>query len=439
MQATPFEYRRKQLLDKMPPHTAAVIGAAKEKSRNRDAEYPFRQDSDFFYLTGFNEPEAWLVLVKGEDYQQSVLFNRAKNLEQEIWTGIRLGQEQALVELQVDQAFALDEMPKQWLALFDGLTAIYYDFSRDDVDGAIKSCLRKMAQMQRTGVKPPRQLNELSDWLHELRLVKSDEEVAIMRKSAQISAEAHCRAMQACQAGMFEYQIEAEIIHHFMHNGARQPAYESIVAGGENACILHYTQNRSVLADGDLLLIDAGAEWNMYAADITRTFPVSGKFSPIQHKVYTIVLNAQRAAIDAVSPESSFDDYHQAAVRVITQGLIELGVLQGDFDALIKDEAYKPYYMHKTGHWLGMDVHDVGAYKTEGAFRQLKPGMVLTVEPGLYFGLHLKGKVADELLGIGIRIEDDVLVTDAGCEILTDGVPKDIDAIESLMSGGVSV
>lgn len=446
--AAEFAARRQRLLQQLGEKAVAVIRSATVQIRNRDADHPFRQDSDFLYLTGFNEPDAVAVFIPGRKEGEYVLFCQPKDPAMERWTGLRAGVEGAVRDYGADQAFPVCELDKHILPLLAGREEIHYRLGVDNAfDQQVISWLNSLRSQSRNGVVPPHTIRVLDNALHAMRLFKSDAEVAMMRHAADVAARAHTRAMQYCQPGRFEFEVEAEILHEFRQAGM-VPAYNSIVGGGENACILHYVENRCALQDGDLLLIDAGSEHQGYASDITRTFPVNGRFSPEQKALYQVVLDAQHAAIAAVKPGNTWDHPHQAAVRALTRGLVELGLLSGDVDELIKDppkpsdgspakEApYRQFYMHKTGHWLGLDVHDVGDYKVNGEWRMLEPGMVLTVEPGLY--ISPAEQVDKKWWNIGIRIEDDVLVTATGCEVLTSGVVKEVAAIEALMAKGAA-
>jgi Xaa-Pro aminopeptidase len=416
----------------------AVLPAASVSVRNRDVEFPYRQDSDFVYLTGFPEPEAVLVLIPDREEGEFVLFCRERSPEMETWNGRRAGLEGARSDYGADEAFPITELDERMPELLQDRERVYYTLGkRADFDQRFMVWLNRVRGKARTGVRAPRVFVSLDDLVHGLRLIKSPAEIKAMRRAAEISAAAHRRAMEVCQPGMLESQLEAELIHEFMRQGCRSPAYPSIVGSGRNACILHYTQNTARLRHGDLVLIDAGGEYEHYAADITRTFPVSGRFSAAQKAVYEVVLSAQKAAIAKVRTGSRWNEPHDAAVRVLTEGMVELGLLQGAVDELITQEAYRRFYMHRTGHWLGMDVHDVGDYKVDGEWRVLEPGMVLTVEPGIYIP-ESEGEeaVAQHWRNIGIRIEDDVLVTRAGHEILSASVPKAIDDIEALVGAG---
>ncbi|MFC0226348.1 Xaa-Pro aminopeptidase [Serratia aquatilis] len=429
-----FHNRRQALLAKMAPASAAVIFAAPEATRSADSEYPYRQNSDFWYLTGFNEPEAVLILVKSDEtHNHSVLFNRIRDLTAEIWFGRRLGQEAAPAKLGVDRALAFDEINAQLHLLLNGLDVVYhaqgqYAYADEILFGA----LDKLRKGFRQNLAAPATITDYRPWLHEMRLFKSADEVAVMRRAGEISAMAHTRAMEKCRPGMFEYQLEGEILHEFMRLGARYPSYNTIVGSGENSCILHYTENECQMRDGDLVLIDAGCEYLGYAGDITRTFPVNGKFSKPQREVYDIVLASINKALEMFKPGVSIREVNDQVVRIMISGLVDLGVLKGDVEQLFAEQAHRPFFMHGLSHWLGLDVHDVGHYGTPSRDRILEPGMVLTVEPGLY--IQPDADVPAEYRGIGIRIEDDILITEDGNENLTESVVKDADAIEALMA-----
>lgn len=410
-----------------------IVAAAPERVRNNDAHYPYRQDSDFHYLTGFPEPDAVLALVPGRAAGEVILFCRERDPERERWDGPRAGTDGAVEAFGMDDAFPIDDIDDILPGLIEGRERVYYHFGRDvDFDLRLIAWVNRVRAQMRQGARPPHEFVALSHLLHDLRLYKSRAELRLMKKSAQIGAAAHVRAMQATRPDMNEHEIEAELLHVFRKHGA-VPSYEPIVGGGANACVLHYRANNAPLRDGDLLLIDAGAEYECYASDITRTFPVNGRYSPEQRALYDIVLDAQLAAIDEVRAGRPFDAYHEAAVRVITRGLIKLGLLSGSLDKNLREHGYRAFYMHKTGHWLGLDVHDAGDYRVDGEYRLLEPGMVVTVEPGLYIAPDAKG-VPAKYRGIGIRIEDDVVVTDGDPLVISDGVPKDVDAIEALMA-----
>jgi Xaa-Pro aminopeptidase len=430
-----FAARRAALLDSMPDNSVAFIATAPELIRSNDADHHFRPESNFYYLTGFPEPEAVAFLVKEGDEGRFVLCCRAKDKDREIWDGRRYGPELAAQTFGADDAYPigdLDQVAVELLADRDVLLSS--NLRQSEQAQLIESWMQGIRRQRKQGVRTPEARLDVDAMVAEMRLIKSDYEIELMRTAATISADAHARAMKFVKPGCNEYQLEAEIVHEFAMRGARFPAYNSIVGGGENACILHYVENNAEVKDGDLVLIDAGCEYQMYAADITRTFPVSGKFSPEQRAIYEVVLAAQHAAIAMIKPGNAYDTVHNAAVSVLVDGLISLGLLTGDADTLIAEEAYKEYYMHGTGHWLGIDVHDVGDYRVAGTkeWRNFEPGMVLTVEPGIYVSPSNEA-VDAKWRGIGVRIEDDILVTDSGYENLTAAVPKSIAAIEALM------
>jgi len=430
-----FAKRRKDLMAQMGPNSIAILPAAPSHVRNRDTEYAYRQDSDFYYLTGFGEPESVAVLIPGREHGEYVLFCRERNREMEIWTGLRAGPEGAVNDYGAADAFPIDDIDEILPGLIEGRDRVYYSIGRNpEFDKQVMEWVNTIRAKVRAGAHPPGEFVMLEHFLHDMRLFKSKAEVDVMRRAGEISAAAHVRAMQVCKPGMYEFQLEAELLHEFYRNGSRAPAYNSIVGGGRNGCILHYNENDAILNNGDLVLIDAGCELAHYASDITRTFPVSGTFSAEQKALYELTLRAQYAAIEAVKPGNHWNQPHDAAVRVLTEGLVDLGLLSGEVDALIESEAYKAFYMHRTGHWLGMDVHDVGDYKIGGEWRVLEPGMVLTVEPGLYVSPDNES-VEPRWRGIGIRIEDDVVVTNSGCEVLTVAVPKTVEEIERIMAG----
>ncbi|KTD18753.1 Xaa-Pro aminopeptidase [Legionella lansingensis] len=427
-----YQLRRKQLAAKLPQGAIAIIPAASEILRNGDAHYRFRQDSDFYYLTGFNEPDALLYILAGEK-GESYLFNRPRNAAQEQWTGKRLGQENACDVLGVSDAYSIDDLDSHLPNLLSDRTAIYYAIGRHPAyEKKILQALQIVKGKIRRGIKAPEIVHDLDSLVSEMRLFKSEAELALMRKAAEISVQAHKRAMKACRHVQTEYQLEAELVYEFARGGCRSVAYDPIVGGGANSCILHYTENNQPLREGDLVLIDAGGEYQNYAADITRTFPVNGKFSPEQRAIYELVLKAQTAGIAAIKPGLAWNEIQNIIVRILTTGLCELGLLKGEIDSLIANEAYKPFYMHNSGHWLGLDVHDAGRYKIHGEWRFLEPGMVVTVEPGLYISAGMEG-VDKRWWNIGVRIEDDILVTREGHENLTAALPVDIADIEALM------
>ncbi|MCQ4348810.1 Xaa-Pro aminopeptidase [Pseudomonas stutzeri] len=433
-----YARRRQALMQQMVPGSIAILPAAPVHVRNRDVEYDYRQDSDFQYLTGFPEPEAVLALIPGRAHGEYVLFCRERNPERELWDGLRAGQEGAVRDYGADDAFPIDDIDDILPGLIEGRSRVYYALGANpEFDRQLVGWINAIRSKVRQGATPPSEFGALDHLLHDMRLYKSPAEVAVMKAAADISARAHVRAMQTCRPGLHEYHLEAELDHEFRRSGARLAAYGSIVASGRNACILHYRENDAPLRDGDLVLIDAGCELDCYASDITRTFPVGGRFSPEQKAIYELVLAAQAAAIAEVAPGRHWNQAHEASVRVIVAGLVELGLLAGEVDQLIECEAYKPFYMHRAGHWLGMDVHDVGDYKIGGVWRELEPGMCLTVEPGIYVA-HDNPNVEERWRGIGVRIEDDVVVTADGCEVLTGGVPKTVAEIEALMAAARS-
>ena len=434
MNQSEFKKRRKQLMQCIGMGNIALISSAGVRVRNRDVDYPFRQDSDFYYLTGFNEPDALAVFIPGRSQGEYILFCREFDEKKALWEGAHAGLEGAIKHYAADDSFPIDDIDDIVSGMLENKTKVFYPMGRDtDLDHSLQEWIRHIRSQSRSGVMAPAELASIEPIVHEMRLFKSAPELKLMRYAAQVSAQAHVKAMQLCVAGKYEYQVEADIVHHFMQSGLRNVAYPSIVAGGKNACTLHYTENCDKLKDGDLLLIDAGAECDHYAADITRTFPVSGKFSESQALLYQLVLDAQFAAIEQIKPNVPWNAAHDASVEVLTKGLVKLGLLKGSVTKLIKNEKYKQFYMHRIGQWLGMDVHDVGDYKIHQEWRLLQVGMVLTVEPGLYIPEDCKS-VDKKWRGIGIRIEDDVLVTKNGYEILTHGVPKTITEIETLMA-----
>jgi len=417
----------------MAPASAALIFSAPEATRSADSEYPYRQNSDFWYFTGFNEPEAVLVLIKSDDtHNHSVLFNRLRDKTAEIWFGRRLGQEAAPEKLGVDRALAFSEINEQLYQLLNGLDVVYHaqgEYSY--ADAILFTALNTLRKGSRQNLTAPLSITDWRPLVHEMRLFKSPEEVDVLRRAGEISALAHTRAMQTCRPGMFEYQLEGEILHEFNRHGARFASYNTIVGGGENGCILHYTENESELRDGELVLIDAGCEYQGYAGDITRTFPINGKFTPAQREIYDIVLASLDAALTLFRPGTSIQEVTGEVVRIMITGLVKLDILKGDVDQLITDNAHRAFFMHGLSHWLGLDVHDVGVYGPDRS-RTLEPGMVLTVEPGLYIAPD--ADVPPQYRGIGIRIEDDILITENGNENLTASVVKKADEIEALMA-----
>jgi Xaa-Pro aminopeptidase len=430
---TPYRTRRAAVLERIGAGIA-IVPTAPERMRNRDSDYLYRFDSYFYYLTGFPEPEAVLVLIAGAS-PRAILFCREKHPERELWEGFRYGPEAARAAFGFDEAYPIAELDQKLPQLLANQPALHYAPGMDAAwDARVMRWLNDVRALARTGVTAPAEIRDLRVMLDAMRLVKDDHEVAVMRRAADISAGAHVRAMRAARAGAMEYEIEAELLYEFRRHGSQFPAYWPIVAGGANACILHYRENDKRLEDGTLLLIDAGCELDGYAADITRTFPVNGRYSGPQREIYELVLAAQLAAIEAVKPGNPWNAPHDAAVRVLAQGFIDLGLCQGTLDAVLEKEDYKRFYMHRTGHWLGLDVHDAGDYKEAGDWKPLRPGMTLTVEPGCY--VRPAESVPERFWNIGVRIEDDALVTPSGCEILTAGAPKLVAEVEALMRDG---
>lgn len=433
MPSKEFKRRRSQLMKMIGPGSIAIVSSAKEKSRNSDVNYPFRQDSDFLYLTGFNEPEAVLVLIPERKHGESILFCREKDPKTETWHGRMAGQEGAISDFGVDDSFPISDIDDILPGLLETSSKVYHIMGRyPQFDQRLIAWVNNLKNSARSGANVPNEFVALDHLLHDMRLFKSKAELNYMRQSAKISVAAHERAMKAVKPGQYEFEVEAEFSHQYRANGAEH-AYPPIVGGGANGCILHYTENNTKLKNNQLLLIDSGCEINGYAADITRTFPINGKYTKVQKELYNIVLKAQKAAFAVIKPGNHWNDPHDAAVVEITKGLIELGLLKGKLETLIENKTYQAFYMHKTGHWLGLDVHDVGDYKIGDQWRLLEPGMVLTVEPGLYIPANSKN-VPKKYWDIGIRIEDDVLVTKDGCEILTQDLVSDPDDIEQLMA-----
>jgi Xaa-Pro aminopeptidase len=431
--------RRPQLAEfmrRMGPDSVAVIPAAREVTRSHDTEYRFRQDSDFYYLTGFREPDAIAVVAPGRE-KPFTLFVRPRDREKEIWNGRRAGVEGAKESYGADEAFAVEEFDAKLVELLDGARSLYYRLGagNDGLDQTLIRQLSRMRMMGRRGVRPPQTIVDPGTLIHEMRLVKSEDEVALMQRSADIASEAHREAMRAARPGMREYEIDALIEYVFRRSGAAAPAYNSIVGSGANATILHYVDNDAELRDGDLLLVDAGAEYEGFASDITRTFPVNGRFTAAQRDVYQLVLDCQEECVRMVRPGVTLDEMHGRSVEILTEGLVRLGLLKGGPSKLVEEEQYKKFYMHRLGHYLGMDVHDAGAYHTDGRPRPVEPGMVMTVEPGLYIAEDAED-VPDRYRGIGVRVEDDVLVTADGYRVLTDKAPRQVEEIESLMAEG---
>jgi Xaa-Pro aminopeptidase len=428
-----FSKRRRQLMRLMGRDAIAIVPAAPVRMRNSDVDYAFRQDSDFHYLTGFGEPESVAVLMPGRPAGEYVLFVRDRDPAREIWDGKRAGPAGAVADFAADDAFPISDIDEILPGMLEQRERVYYTMGlNQEFDQRVVGWVNELRAQARAGRHPPQEFVALDHVLHDMRLFKSRAEIGLMRRAGQIGAGAHIRAMKFCQPGKNEFEVMAELVHEFGRFGA-DTSYHPIVGGGANTCVLHYRDNNARLNDGDLLLIDAGCEYQFYASDITRTLPVNGRYSPEQRAVYEVVLSAQRAAFAKVKPGNHWNEPHDAAVRAVTQGLVRIGLPKGPVPALIRDEAYKRFFMHRTGHWLGIDVHDVGDYKVGDQWRVFEPGMTLTVEPGVYIAAGTKG-VSKRFWNIGVRIEDDVAVTRDGCEVLTAGVPTDPDAIEALMA-----
>jgi len=433
--AQEFIARQDRLLAQCLPNSVCIVPAASMVTRSRDTEYGFRQQSDFWYLTGFNEPDAWLILSNNPRYGARYCAMVVQPLDKaaEIWHGRRLGAEAALSRFSLDEAFELQELEEALLESLHEQDNLYFAYGESKAaDDLVNNALSALRAAPKASLAP-QATYDIRTILHEMRVFKSASEVAMMKAAADISADAHRRAMTFAHPGCYEYQIEAELHHSFAMADARSPAYSTIVGSGENACILHYTENASQVKDGDLILIDAGAEYQGYAADITRTFPANGTFSDAQKDIYALVLKAQISVLDMLGPDVTLTSAMQHSVEILTEGLVELGILTGSVAQNLENETWRDYYMHGLGHFLGLDVHDVGNYKIKGEDRPLKPGMVITVEPGLYIGTD--SNAPDKYKGIGVRIEDDVVITATGVDVLTAGVPKDINDIEALMKG----
>jgi len=430
-----YAARRKDLMLQMHKNSIAIISSAPEKIRSRDTHYPYKQNVNLSYLCGFPEPESVLVLIPGRENGETVLFCRDKDPLRETWDGYREGPNGAVKNFGADDAFPISDIDDILPNLIEGKDRLYYAIGKDpEFDKHLMDWINHVRSQRGNGALPPGEFVDLDHFINEMRLFKTAGEVKIMRKAGEISAKAHVRAMKASRPGVFEYQLQAEIEHEFAMSGSVGPAYSSIVGGGKNGCVLHYVENKDPLRDGDLVLIDAGCEYQNYAADITRTFPVNGKFSVEQAAIYDVVLKAQADAIAMIGPGIEYNKTNEATIRTITQGLVDLGLLQGDVDELIANEAHREFYMHGAGHWLGMDVHDVGDYKIEGQWRVYEPGMVVTIEPGIYIAPG-SPNIDEKWHGIAVRIEDDIVVTKDGNENLTSAVPKERNEIEALMAG----
>ncbi|GAB2898496.1 aminopeptidase P N-terminal domain-containing protein [Uliginosibacterium flavum] len=434
---SPFAARRTRLAEyiRNAGGGIALIPSAPERTRNRDSDHPYRHDSYFYYLTGFTEPESTLVLIATDSETRAVLFCRAKHEEREIWDGFRFGPAAACERLGCNEAFANEELAERLPALLGNQSALWYSLGHDTAwDARIMEALNAVRASVRNGVAAPADIRDVRGPLDEMRIFKDKSEIATMRRAAEISSGAHRRAMRACRPGMMEYEIEAELLHEFRRHGSQHPAYTSIVAGGANACVLHYVGNDQPLKDGELLLIDAGCELDSYAADITRTFPVNGRFEGAARDVYALVLASQKAAINECRISRNFNSPHDVAVQILAQGMLDLKLLTGSLDEVIETASYKRFYMHRTSHWLGLDVHDAGEYKRMGRWRDLEPGMVLTIEPGCY--IRPADDVPEAFWNIGVRIEDDVLITAVSPDVLTSATPKCIKDIEACMAEG---
>ena len=422
-----------EFMRRMRPNSVAIIPAAREATRSNDTNYRFRQDSDFFYLTGFEEPEAIAVIKPGETHEY-VLFVRPRDPEREIWDGRRAGVEGAKSEFGAQESFPVTEFDAKLTEILNDAETLYYRLGvQRDLDDKIVREISRMRGLNRKPIHPPTTIVDPATIIHELRVIKSPDELELMQKAADIAAEAHVEAMKAARPGMREYELEALIEQVFRRHGAAGPAYTSIVGAGPNATVLHYINNDGELRDGELLLVDAGAEYKGYASDITRTFPINGRYSQEQREIYDLVLKAQMSCVEMVRPGVTHDELKQHSIEVLTEGMVELGLLQGEPEQLINDKKYEKFYMHGLGHMLGIDVHDVGAYYHGKESRALEQGVVMTVEPGLYIAPDTKD-VPEKYLGIGVRIEDDVLCTNNGPRVLTSKVPKDPQEIEALMA-----
>tara|TARA_X000001036_G_scaffold59884_1_gene49787 strand:+ start:653 stop:1957 length:1305 start_codon:yes stop_codon:yes gene_type:complete len=430
-----FSERRLQLSNKVLDDSAIIVASALVKSRISDTDYAYRQDSNFYYLSGYEEPDSLILIRPNHDKEKFIIFCRDRDPLREQWDGFRTGQDGAIQEYQADNAYSINSIDQMMPELLAGVKNIYFSMSAPcGVDLKISQWVEDIRKNTRAGAEPPHNLLSLDSILHEMRLIKEDHEMDLMKQAAEITTEAHIRAMQAVTPGMYEYQLEAEYLYAFNKNGARSAAYNSIVGGGNNSCILHYVENNAELKDGDLVLVDAGCEYKYYASDVTRTFPVNGKFSPEQKEIYSIVLEAHKQSMEQAKPGNKWNLMHEKSVEVIVEGLLDLGLLKGTKDQVIENGDYSKFYMHRIGHWLGMDVHDVGGYKQDGDWRDLEKGMVMTIEPGIYI-LDSLEDVDDKWKGIGVRIEDDIVVTESGFEVLTPNVPRTIEEVEHTVQG----
>jgi len=430
-----YARRRKALMQLVGVDGIVIVPSAPEQLRNGDAVFPYRQYSDFYYLTGFKEPEAVLVLLPKRKEGEFILFNRVRDPAHEVWDGPRAGQKGACRDFHADQAFPIGEFEAKLPELIAGKKTIHYPLGWSHAfDAKIMKGVKAVRGLARKGLLPPNEFIDVADALHEMRVIKSPAEIRLIKKAVEITVEAHKQAMRACKPGKYEYELEAELSYEFQRHGARYPAYTPIVGAGKNSCVLHYVDNNQKIQNDDVVLIDAGAEYEYYAADVTRTLPANGKFSDEQRAIYNIVLEAQLAAIKTVRPGSPWSKAQDTIIRIMTRGLMDLKILKGKLETLIKEKAYLPFYMHGSGHWLGLDVHDVGRYRsTKDKWRTLKTGMILTIEPGIYISAGIKG-VHKRWHNIGVRIEDDILVTQKGCEVLSADVPKTVSDIEALMA-----
>ena len=426
-----FLKRRSELSKKVLDDSAIIVASSPVKSRISDTDYLYRQDSNFYYLSGYEEPESILLIRPYAKKDNFIIFCRDRDPLKEQWDGFRSGQKGAVKDFGANKSLSISSVDSLMPELLEGAKNIYYSMSSPcGLDKRINAWVDQIRLNTRAGAEPPQNLLSLDSIIHEMRLLKSDEEIEVMKQAAEITTEAHIRAMKAVKPGMFEYQLEAEYLYAFNKNGARAPAYNSIVGGGNNACILHYAENNSELKDGDVVLVDAGCEYKYYASDVTRTFPVNGSFTEEQKQIYSVVLEAHKQSMDQLQPGNKWNLAHEKSVEVIVEGLIDLGIIKSSKQEAIDTGEYSKFYMHRIGHWLGMDVHDVGSYKQDGDWRDLEPGMVMTIEPGIYILDSLEG-VEDKWKGIGVRIEDDVLVTKEGFEVLTPDIPRSIEEVES--------
>ena len=431
-----YRVRRNRVISSMESNSLAILPAAPSQLRNRDTEYPFRQNSDFFYLTGLEEPEAILVLISNRSGGEAILFLKDRDPNQELWTGESLGIENATTTIGIEEVYPIDALHSTLPELLTGVDRIYVTLGEySDFDQQFLSMINDIRLIESGGASAPETLVSFKKILHEQRLYKSNSEIGLMQRAADITTKAHLRAFERCQPGISETQLEAELIYEFMRHDARFAAYPSIVGSGKNACVMHYVRNDSILVDGELVLIDAGCEFHNYASDITRTIPINGRYSPEQKAIYEIVLDAQNRAIDSATVGSNFNTPHEIATEVLAQGLLDLGLLQGSLDEVLEEESFKRFTLHRTSHWLGLDVHDVGDYRIRGDWRPLEENMILTVEPGIYIpNTENYADIEERWRGIGIRIEDDVLIEKQGNRILSATLPKELEAIEALMN-----